>query len=53
MNKQKTTLEAFQEGSLKDDFIKRYGIQMQMPANYIYESFFYRPQMEYVINAYC
>eukprot|EP00347_Sterkiella_histriomuscorum_P005811 403355181 len=53
MNKQMTALEALSEGSLKEDFINDYGIQMEMPANYIYESFFYRPDHKFVINAYC
>ena len=35
----------------KQEFIDKYGVQLQMPANYIFEGFFFSANTDYIINA--
>ncbi|CDW78432.1 wd-40 repeat protein [Stylonychia lemnae] len=52
ITKQLTVIDKLAEGSPKQQFIDEYGIQLEMPAKYIFKAFFYKPDMHYLITAY-
>lgn len=37
----------------KKDFINKYGIELQMPASYIFAAYIYKPDPNYIISACC
>ena len=36
--------------TLKEKFIKKYGIEMELPGHYLYEVFFYKPHEGYMVT---
>lgn len=46
-------LQKITEGDYKKQFIDKYGVTLEMPANYIYDAFFYKPDDKYIITANC